>query len=413
MQTNHCDIVQFCVAGINYKKTDAGLRGQFAVSADQYPSILETANSYGIREVFVLSTCNRTEIYGLTHDVQLLINVLCTETSGDADLFNELAYIHCGTAAVQHLFEVAGGLDSQILGDYEIVGQLKQAVKFARSKGCIGSILERMVNAALQASKAIKNQTALSGGTVSVSFAAVQYIKEHSSDIANKRILLLGTGKIGRNTCKNLVDYLGNSNITLINRSPEKAAQLANELGLRHALAEDMKAEVAKADIILVATSSAEPVILSSHLEASGPKLIIDLSIPYNVESAAQELDHITLVNVDDLSRLKDETLQRRRAEVPRAKEIIAEHMGEFAEWHAMRRHIPVLKAVKSTLQQIHLSRTSLVTTSTEVPDFTEDNAELRIQKIITTMAVKMRRQNHCGCQYIEAINEFIATGSN
>jgi glutamyl-tRNA reductase len=413
-ENNHCDVLNFCIAGINYKKTDASLRGEFAIGADQYNAVLDIAASYGLHELFILSTCNRTEIYGLTDDVQQLISLLCTETTGNAATFNELAYIKTGAAAVEHLFNVAAGLDSQILGDYEIIGQIKQSVKFARSKGFIGATLDRMVNAVLQSSKAIKNQTALSGGTVSVSFAAVQYIKEKVALPAGKKILLLGTGKIGRNTCKNLVDYLGTTNITLINRSPEKAALLASELGLRYAAASEMDAQVAAADIILVATNAAEPIILASQLEGAGHKLIIDLSIPYNVETAAQQLANVELVNVDDLSRLKDETLLKRKAEVPKAKAIIAAHAAEFTEWHAMRKYTPVLKAVKDKLHQLHYCQVNTGEyTSTSFVNFGTEKPEARIQKIITTMAVKMRHQNQRGCQYIEAINDFMATGTN
>jgi len=410
----HGDIMNFCIAGINYKKTDASLRGQFAIGADQYNTILELAPAYGLHELFILSTCNRTEIYGLTENVQQLVKLLCTQTTGTATTFNEIAYIKRGAEAVEHLFNVAAGLDSQILGDYEIIGQIKQSVKFAREKGFIGAILERMVNGVLQSSKAIKNQTALSGGTVSVSFAAVQYIKEKIPGLADKKILVLGTGKIGRNTCKNMVDYLGTTNITLINRTPGKAASLANELGLHHAPFAELASAIAASEIILVATNAADPTVLASQLEGHGDKLVIDLSIPYNVEAAAQQLGNITLVNVDDLSKLKDETLQKRKAEIPKAKAIIAAHAAEFAEWYNMRKHTPVLKAVKDKLHQIHSFQVdSGAYTSTTLINFAAEKPEARIQKIITTMAVKMRHQNQRGCQYIEAINDFMATGTN
>ena len=412
---DYSDMLNFCVAGINYKKTDASLRSQFAIGDNQYSAFLNLAPSYGLHEVFILSTCNRTEIYGLTDNVQLLIQTLCTQTAGNAATFNEIAYIKRGPEALEHLFNVAAGLDSQILGDYEIIGQIKQSVKSAREKGFIGATLDRMVNAVLQSSKAIKNQTALSGGTVSVSFAAVQYIKEKIANPAGKKILLLGTGKIGRNTCKNMVDYLGTTNITLINRTPEKAAALANELGLHYAPVSALSEQVAQSDIILVATNAADPTILASQLEGHGDKLIIDLSIPYNVEAAAQQLDNVTLVNVDDLSKLKDETLQKRKAEVPKAKAIIASHTAEFTEWYNMRKHIPVLQAVKDKLHQIHSCQinTGAYSAAPRFVNLTSEKPEARIQKVITTMAVKMRHQNQRGCQYIEAINDFMATGTN
>ncbi|HET9431151.1 MAG TPA: NAD(P)-binding domain-containing protein, partial [Chitinophagaceae bacterium] len=311
--------------------------------------------------------------------------------------------------AVEHLFHVGAGLDSQILGDYEIVGQIKLAAKMAKTFDRVDAFTERLVNCMLQASKAIKNQTALSGGTVSVSFAAVQYIRENAANAKDKKILLIGTGKIGRNTCKNLVDYIGTRNITLINRSPEKAVALASELGLKSAPLEELAYEAANADIILVATNSTDPTILKAHLEGKGPKLIIDLSIPYNVEEAAQHLRNVTLVNVDDLSRMKDETLAKRMAEVPKAKAIIAHHVKEFMEWYEMRKHVPVLKAVKTKLKEIH-------TSPLFIPLYRQDdprvNADEKIQRVINGMASKMKVQNQKGCQYIEAINEFIATGT-
>lgn len=406
------DISRFFIAGINYKKTDAAIRGQFAIGEDQYEKLLALAPSYGLTELFILSTCNRTEIYGIAEDAAQLIRLLCTQTAGSPDTFRELAYIKNGSDAIEHLFQVAAGLDSQILGDYEIVGQLKQAIKFSRERHFIGAFLERLFNCVLQSSKVIKNQTALSSGTVSVSFAAIQYIKEKIPVVAGKKILLIGTGKIGRNTCRNLVDYLGSetTDITLINRTAEKAAALAQEMGLHFAPMEQIALHAAAADIILVATNAEQPTLLRSQLENQGPKLIIDLSIPCNVEKEAGELPHVTLVNVDELSRLKDETLQKREAEVPGALLIIAEHIIEFMEWHDMRKHVPVLKAVKTKLKELHTCPIFVRVSGESFPH--RANPDEQIQRVINGMATKMRQHNQGGCHYIEAINEYIRTAN-
>ena len=406
------DISRFFIAGINYKKTDATTRGQFAIGNDQYEKLLELAPSFGLTELFFLSTCNRTEIYGLADEATPLIDLLCAQTSGSRETFLEMSYIKRGDAAIEHLYQVAAGLDSQILGDYEIVGQLKQAVNFARERHFIGAFLERLFNGVLQSSKVIKNQTAISGGTVSVSFAAVQYIKEKIPVTAGKKILLIGTGKIGRNTCKNLVDYLDTTptDITLINRTEEKAAALAREMGLSVAPLEALEAQAAAADIIVVATNAEQPTLLRSHLENKGPKLVIDLSIPYNVAADAQQLPNITLVNVDELSRLKDETLQKREAEVPKAKVIIAEHISEFMDWYEMRKHVPVLKAVKTKLKELHTCPVFVRVAGEPLPH--RVNTDEQIQRVINGMATKMRQQNQGGCHYIEAINEYIRTAN-
>jgi glutamyl-tRNA reductase len=413
-QVNQQDISNFFVAGINYKKTDAALRGQFAINIGQYAKLLQLAPAYGLDELFVISTCNRTEIYGFAESAAQLGQLLCTQTEGGFETFNAIAYVKQGKKAIQHLFDVAAGLDSQILGDYEIIGQLKQAVKFAREHDFIGVYLDRLVNNVLQSSKLIKTNTGLSGGTVSVSFAAIQFIKEHVEVIADKKIVLIGTGKIGRNTCKNMVDYLGTKNISLINRTNEKAAALANELGLLHAPFEAMAENVAEADIILVATNSAVPVIYESQLKYKGNKIVIDLSIPCNVETGAQQLENINFVNVDDLSRIKDATLNKREEEVPKAKAIINEQVFEFLEWHEMRKNVPALRSIKSKLYAMHNCGlyTSYINRQNKTIS-TATSTELKIQKVVNGMAIKMRSQNQHGCSYIDAINEFIATGTN
>ncbi|HVW62570.1 MAG TPA: glutamyl-tRNA reductase [Puia sp.] len=404
------EISKFFIAGINYKKTDAAIRGQFAISNEQYEKILTLAPAHHLHELFVLSTCNRTEIYGFAEEPSQLINLLCSQTTGDPAAFTDIAYIKNGLDAVEHLFEVSAGLDSQILGDYEIVGQIKTAVKFSRERGFIGAFTERLVNCVLQSSKSIKNQTAISGGTVSVSFAAIQYIKERMGQAAGKKILLIGVGKIGRNTCRNMVDYLDTRNITLINRTEERASDLAEEMGLRHAPLEDMERYIGDSDIILVATNAEQPTLLRTHLEGQGEKLLIDLSIPCNIEKSAGELPGITLVNVDELSRLKDETLQKREAEVPKAKVIIAGHMEEFLEWHDMRKYVPVLKAVKTKLKELHTC--PIFSRLSGEPFPSTALTDEQIQRVINGMATKMRQHNQGGCHYIEAINEYIATGA-
>jgi len=397
------NISNFFVAGINYKKSDASVRGEFAVGSEQYTTILQKAYAQGLNEVFILSTCNRTEIYGFANSSRQLVELLCSETIGNSETFLQSCYIKNGFDAIGHVFNVGAGLDSQILGDYEIVGQLKNAVKFSKQNNFVGAFTERLINCVLQSSKIIKNNTELSGGTVSVSFAAVQYIKQITADPSSKNILLLGVGKIGRNTCKNLVDYLGTKNVTLVNRSPEKAEELAGELGLRFASVENLAPEIANADIILVATNSPEPIILKEHVEGQSEKLIIDLSIPYNVHEEAQHLPNVHLVNVDELSKLKDETLRVRLAEVPKAKAIIEEVMEEFKVWYEMRRHVPMLKHLKVTLKELY-THPSYSNPTITCPK----KIDLQIQRVLNDTAGKIKIQNQRGCQYLAALNDFI-----
>jgi glutamyl-tRNA reductase len=403
-KTQHCQ--SFWVVGINYKKTDACVRGLFAVNPSQYDYLLSIAPDYGLKELFIVSTCNRTEVYGVADNAQQLIDLLCNVTTGDAATFASMAYIKNGASAIGHLYHVAAGLDSQILGDYEILGQIKSAVKQSKSKGFIGAFTERLVNSVLQSSKSVKTNTELSGGTVSVSFAAIQYIKQNTASVKDKKIVLVGMGKIGKSTCRNLVHYLDTHNITLINRTEETAVALAEELSLRSVAITNLSEEVAAADIIIVSTNAPEPIILKSHLMGNGNKLVIDLSVPCNVAHDATVLEGVTVVNVDTLSKINDDTLEMRKTQVPQAIEIINHHIAELREWYDMRRHVPILKEVKEKLSGMHIDA-SLLNSIHAQPN--PVNKEQTIQSVINVLATKMRKNNTAGCNYIEAINDFIA----
>lgn len=400
---NRTDGHYFFVAGINYRKCDTAIRSQFALNAEMIANVLARAKTAGLSEIFILSTCNRTEIYGMASDAEQLISLLCSETIGSASSFKEVAYAKKNNKAVEHLYVVAAGLDSQILGDYEIVGQLKTALKLSRESNMTGSFLERLFSSVLQCSKQIKNSTSLSGGTVSVSFAAVQMIRKEYPDLSDKQILLLGIGKIGSSTCKNLVDYASAGRITLMNRSLDKAASLANKYHLRYAPLEALEDELRKADIIVVATNAATPIICRKQLEGNGKKMIIDLSVPVNVAEDAENCTDIVLIRVDELSRMKDETLLRRTAEIPKTKAIIKWHMAEFQLWNERRRHAPVLNHLKTTLH--HLNMQPFYHSGQRAGS---ETTQARIKKVLSDTARKLDEHNRRGCQYISAINQFI-----
>jgi glutamyl-tRNA reductase len=411
-QENLKSLSYFFITGINYKKSDASVRGSYAINDDQYLEIINNCGEYGIEEFFILSTCNRTEIYGFAETPRQLAALLCSVTKGSADDFNPQAYVKQGMEAITHLFGVAAGLDSQILGDYEIIGQIKASVKFAKSFNKIGTFTERLVNDVLQSSKKIRTYTFISGGTVSVSFAAIQFIQRFGG-IKNKNILLVGTGKFGSNTCKNLVDYLPGNRISVCNRTNEKARTVAELHKLKSVDWADLDNAVDNADIILVATHSPKPVVEKIQFTTAKKRLVIDLSIPCNVSDDVKSLEGITLVDVDELSKVKDETLLKRSSEIPKAKNIIAEHVEGFINWHDMRRHVPVLKAVKKKLMTLQDENIFDAKICISVSSQTGKDSEERIQKVINGMALKMKTENQRGCHYIQAINDFISPSSN
>jgi glutamyl-tRNA reductase len=220
----------FYALGLSYKKADADIRGRFSLDEKSKLQLLNQASENGIESLIVTSTCNRTEIYGFAQHPFQLIHLLCENTNGTVEEFQEVAYIYKNKDAISHLFRVGSGLDSQILGDFEIIGQIKKSAVASKKLNLLNPFLERLVNAVIQASKRIKTETEISSGATSVSFASVQYIFNTIKDVSNKNILLFGTGKIGRNTCENLVKHTKNDKITLINRTKTIAEKLPASL---------------------------------------------------------------------------------------------------------------------------------------------------------------------------------------
>ena len=371
----------FYALGLSYKKADASVRGKFSLNAAAKSTILIQAEAEGIDSLIVTSTCNRTEIYGFANHPYQLIKLLCENSQGTVEEFQEVAYIYKNQEAVNHMFRVGTGLDSQILGDFEIISQLKIAFNESKSNGLVNSFLERLLNSVIQASKKIKTDTEISSGATSVSFASVQYIIKNVKDITNKNILLFGTGKIGRNTCENLVKHTKHDQITLINRTKVKAEKLAQKLDLIVKDYADLQLELQKADVVVVATGAQNPTIDKTLLNLKKPLLILDLSIPKNVHENVTSVEGVTLIHLDYLSQITDETLENRKLHIPAAEAIIEEIKAEFVEWTKNRKFAPTIQALKEKLNAIKDGELNVQ--RKKLPNFDEEQAQLISNRII------------------------------
>ena len=371
----------FYALGISYKKADAVMRGKFSLDAKAKATLLMQAEAEGIEALIVTSTCNRTEIYGFANHPYELIKLLCENSQGSVAEFQEIAYIYKNQEAVNHMFRVGTGLDSQILGDFEIISQIKIAFNESKSNGLVNSFLERLVNSVIQASKKIKTETEISSGATSVSFASVQYIIKNVQDISNKNILLFGAGKIGRNTCENLVKHTKHEQITLINRTKDKAEKLAHKLDLVVKDYSDLQLELQNADVLVVATGAQNPTIDKAILNLKKPLLILDLSIPKNVHENVQDLEGVTLIHLDHLSQMTDETLEKRRQYIPAAEAIIEEIKEEFTAWTKNRKFAPTIHALKEKLNSIKEGELNFQ--RKKLSNFDEQQAELISNRII------------------------------
>ena len=357
------------------------MRGMFSLTPENKEALLTQARSEGFEELLVISTCNRTELYGYADHPFQLIQLLCEYSKGSVDDFQKVGYVNKGKEAVQHLFEVGTGLNSQILGDFEIIGQMKQAFALSRDKGLANAFLERLMNSVINASKRIKNETVLSSGAASVSFTAVQYIMQNVAEVSQKNILLFGVGKIGRNTCENLIKHTQNKHITLINRTREKAEQVAGKFNVIVKDFADLSAEIAQTDVLVVATGASVPTVYKESIPTDRPILILDLSIPKNVDEQVKTLPNVTLIHMDELSKRKDEALERRKEAIPQALQIIEEVKEEFLHWLDNRKFVPTIKALKAKLEA--LKEAELDFHRKKIDNFNEQQAEMLANRII------------------------------
>jgi glutamyl-tRNA reductase len=371
----------FYALGVSYRKADAEIRGMFSLCDASKKRLLNDALDSGVESLLVVSTCNRTELYGFAEHPYQLIKLLCANSKGDLQTFEKYAYIYKEREAIAHMFKVGSGLDSQILGDFEIISQLKSGARLSKSAELLNAFTERLVNSVIQASKRIKTETELSTGATSVSFASVQYIMNNVEHISQKNILLFGTGKIGRNTCENLVKHTKNSHITIINRTKTKAQEIAGKFNVIVKDYSELTNEVSQSDILIVATGAQMPTIDKSLISHKKSLLILDLSIPKNVHPNVSELKNVQLIHLDDLAKITDETLERRKAFIPIAQNIIEEIQTEFLTWLEARKLAPTLQAIKHKL--LDLKNSELDNQRKKLVDFNEDQAELISNNII------------------------------
>ncbi|TXH20532.1 MAG: glutamyl-tRNA reductase [Chitinophagaceae bacterium] len=400
---------RFCVVGVNYNKADVSTRGAFTVNNEAYIRICQLAKSMDIRSVFVVSTCNRTEIYGFVDKADKLIDLLTETTHGSRNDLTQFGYIKNSLDALEHLFHVSAGLDSQILGDYEILGQIKRAVEFSKEQGLIGPIMDRVINFVLQSSKKIKTETSLSNGTVSVSFAAIELLQQ-VKDIDFKKIVLLGTGKFGVNICKNLNTYFNVQHLFVTNRTDASARCLAAQSGANFIRYQDRFIHLADADIIIVCTNATEYTILPNTFQHKKNQLILDLSVPANVHPDFKMDNNVKLIDVDEIStKILDKTIAARRAEVPKAEAIIQFYIQDYIQWLSDYRYSLHIKNWREKLFEIDLGQVMMCEMAKEAIQF---ETEKRAKKAVKQLAVNLKNKSDKGCQFINSINDFLQTSS-
>ena len=381
---------------LTHHKASVEIRERFALSESSTKDfLLYLRDIFQIQEALVVSTCNRTEIY-YCHEENLASQILqaLIAFKGDTSLadFVHLFEVLNYQEAVQHLFNVSLGLDSQILGDLQISNQIKKAYQWSADLQMAGAFLHRLLHSIFFTHKRVSQETAFRDGAASTSYAAVELLQEIAFHYQNPKILVLGVGEIGKDVCRNLQGKF--SDVVVANRSYEKAEALAQECGF---IAKDFAGlwqEVAQADIIIssVATSLVSKkemrnLLLTSH------KYFIDLSVPRSIATDVEEVAGCIVYDIDHLQNKTQETLERRQAEVPAVKAIIDASINDFEDWAKEMEVSPTIQKLKNALEQIRkeeVSKYSKKITEQEIELLDKVTGNL-IQKIMKIPVLQLK----------------------
>jgi len=338
--------MEIVLIGLSHKTATVELRERVAFTAEQACEAADQLRSRGIlEETMVLSTCNRSELYGVPSEVS-------TNSSSAMELFlasfhqlspeelDQSLYRHRDAQAVRHLFRVAGGLDSMLLGEAEILGQLRDSYRVALDHGATGPVLNRMFQNALEVGKRIRTETEIGTRPVSVAFAGVKLAERIFGKLDTHKALIIGAGATSEQVVRHLCDR-GIKHLRVINRTTGKAEELASRFGAEVVPWNDLAPALEWPDLIVTSVSGSDPVLTRAMLEramaARGNRalLLIDLGVPRNVAANAEGLYNTYLYNIDDLTEIVEQNKKVREAEIPKAEAIIEEQIEKFMHWQA------------------------------------------------------------------------------
>jgi glutamyl-tRNA reductase len=325
------------VAGLSYKTAPVEVREKLATQASRlrcYGCRLKLAA--GLSELVLVSTCNRVEIYGVTARANVQVGRLFQELAGSDFDFSPYIYIHEGAKAIEHLFSVAGGLDSMVLGETEITGQIKQAYQAAQEAKLTGRVTNRLFQTALQVAKEIRTQTGIGRGATSVGSVAVELAERiFDRNLSEKTVMIIGAGKMGEACVRHLAKKAARS-VLVANRSVERAEALAAEFGGRAVEFDDLLSALTEADIVVSSTGCPHTILNASEVASvmparrNRPLFLIDIAVPRDIDADVQQLPNVYLYNVDHLESIVRENVRSREHELVHCREIIADRAASL-----------------------------------------------------------------------------------
>lgn len=354
------------VFGVSYRTANVHQRQAYSLSEVEQVALLSELQTQTDFKGFIISTCNRTEVIGLTAEPDAVKALYLDHTEGSSEEFDDLGYSLRGIEALEHLFKVSVGMESQIPGDFEIIMQVRKGFRWAYKAKAVNGYLEKVINHVIHASKRVKTETGFSTGATSVSYAAARYLKDAFNDLSDRKITLYGLGKFGRITLDHLLGLTAPQNITLVNRSDEKAEKFAKDSGAVYCPHSDLQSAIDSADILIVATGADRPILTVRELDRPNLHTVIDMAVPSNVEASVGNLPQLRLLDVDELSQMTKDALNKRVSEMPIVENIVREEMNELLDWHTMRGHAPQIENAINQLLSLGSDLLDLVTEAYE-----------------------------------------------
>ena len=379
------------VIGTNFTKANTQLRSSFAITHSNVESVYAKAASLGFKDFFVLSTCNRTEFYGCSPQV-VMRELILNQFHLSAEQLENFFYTYTGPEAIRHLFKVTAGLDSQIIGDYEIAGQVKKAVQLSRQFGLIQTLSDRITSYAFQASKAVKAKTNVSSGKYSVSSAASELMASYRAECLVENILIVGTGEMGQVMAKNLKEHFPDCKLSLTNRTLEHAQKLAAQVRANVLSFATFTNHLNEFDVVIAAAESNQHLIRLNDLPCGCRCLMLDLSIPQVIDPGVKTRDGIKLYAVDEISVFHNELRKLRQHEIPKAEVILQEYVERLAGWQAISQYSDLVQSYKEKLRRV----------------VTGTGPAVEIEKVLSGLMRQIRSEGYHGCSVILVVNELM-----
>jgi len=407
----------FKAFSLSHNSAPLAVREQLALTENEVKDFLiKIKDLFGIKECLVVSTCNRTEIYYASEGdftTQLIKALLTQKGIIDTDsYFAHFQQFNGQEEAVKHLFRVATGLDSKVIGDLQIPNQIKQSYQIVADLNMAGPFLHRLMHTIFFSNKRVAQETSFRDGAASTSYAAVALTEGLTQNINNPKVLILGLGEIGIDVCKNIADKEF-AEITVMNRSREKAEKIAAGRNFRVANFSDLALEIKRSDVIISSVMIDKPLITKELIESIGIltyKYFIDLSVPRSVENNVEDISGALVYNIDTLRERADEALRIRMAAIPQVEQIIEETIVGFNDWSREMVVSPTINKLKNALEQIRKEEIArhLKNLSAEESERIEKITMGIVQKIMKSPVLNLKAACKRGDadQLVEIINE-------